>query len=384
MRKLINKPIPGPECFAKESDEATLAQAAVLLLMGQRLRGSHLLGEAASAPIGRATLWRSLRSDLETFPVPPLDVRKARVSTAHTRLQLNKLSPSNFAAIPGKQPAPRVPARILGNLAQQAYRSASHESAANLLEACLSHSNELVRVAAAASQFELATDVKPLMERLVLGLRSKDTLVRAVAATSLARIAPEHPALRPLTTRRRRSRTGRRARTGMLVHGTWARNEPWWQAGGDFHSYILGSVWSDLYSAPDRFEWSGGYSDVARSMAAQQLAGWIDGKNAAGIKLMTHSHGGSVAMLATQLSNKVGKLVLLSCPVHEDKYLPDFAHTPDVVSIRVKLDLVILADRGGQRFSVPGIRENVLPVWFDHSATHDPDCWRRYNVAGML
>jgi hypothetical protein len=45
---------------------------------------------------------------------------------------------------------------------------------------------------------------------------------------------------------------------------------------------------------------------------------------------------------------------------------------------------VILADHGGQRFRHPHIHENVLPMWFDHSATHEPNVWQTYNVPAML
>lgn len=55
-----------------------------------------------------------------------------------------------------------------------------------------------------------------------------------------------------------------------------------------------------------------------------------------------------------------------------------------VVSIRVCLDLVILADGGGQRFNDPRIEENVLPLWFDHSRTHDPGTWQEHNVPALL
>jgi hypothetical protein len=55
-----------------------------------------------------------------------------------------------------------------------------------------------------------------------------------------------------------------------------------------------------------------------------------------------------------------------------------------VVSIRVHLDLVILVDGGGQRFNPPQIEEHVLPIWFDHSATHDPANWQQYNVPAFL
>jgi hypothetical protein len=70
--------------------------------------------------------------------------------------------------------------------------------------------------------------------------------------------------------------------------------------------------------------------------------------------------------------------------VHVPKYLPDFGRTTKVVSIRVHLDLVILADLGGQRFRHPHIHENVLPIWFDHGASHNPEVWREHNVPAML
>ena len=89
-------------------------------------------------------------------------------------------------------------------------------------------------------------------------------------------------------------------------------------------------------------------------------------------------------MLANHAGTGVGRLVLLSCPVHWPKYTPDFSAVGKVVSVRVRLDLVILADRGGQRFHDSRIRENVLPIWFDHFATHDPGNWVTYGVPAML
>jgi hypothetical protein len=101
--------------------------------------------------------------------------------------------------------------------------------------------------------------------------------------------------------------------------------------------------------------------------------------------LFAHSHGGSVAMLASKHHGlALGELVLLSCPVHAHKYMPDFNSVTKVVSIRVHLDLVILADRGGQKFQHPQIHENVLPLWFDHSATHSPSVWQAHHVPAKL
>jgi pimeloyl-ACP methyl ester carboxylesterase len=169
----------------------------------------------------------------------------------------------------------------------------------------------------------------------------------------------------------------------LLIHGTWAANEQWWKPGGDFHSYLLNGIRPDLYSNPDAFSWSGAYSEAARAVAATELQAWLSGHGIQSPYLLTHSHGGSVAMLATQNGLNTGPLVLLSCPVHSI-YMPDFTRTGPVVSIRVKLDLVILADGGGQKFNDPRITEKILPIWFDHSSTHDPAVWRRYNLPSVI
>ena len=128
----------------------------------------------------------------------------------------------------------------------------------------------------------------------------------------------------------------------------------------------------------------GGYSDAARAEAGTELHDWVQQHNLDGLDLFTHSHGGNVAMLANHAGTNVGRMVLLSCPVHWPKYTPQFNAQEKVVSVRVHMDLVILADRGGQKFSDPRIQENVLPLWFDHFATHDPANWQKYNIPGMI
>jgi hypothetical protein len=170
----------------------------------------------------------------------------------------------------------------------------------------------------------------------------------------------------------------------MLVHGTFARTHEWWQPGGSFHGYLKNGARPDLYDASDRFDWSGGYSDAARDIGAHDLREWVEQRTLAGLDLLGHSHGANVTMQATKFGLNAGKLFLLSCPVHVHKYMPDFSRTTGVVSIRVHLDLVILADRGGQLFRHPQIEENVLPIWFDHGATHDPEVWQQHNVDALL
>jgi hypothetical protein len=251
------------------------------------------------------------------------------------------------------------------------------------MEACLRHPQPLVRAAAAISYFGLTSEPSRLIRILEDCTRNDDELVRAVAATGLARLAPESPRLLQLRRQPRRRRLGRSAHTSLLIHGTWAANEQWWKPGGNFHSYLLNGIRPDLYAGADAFSWSGIYSEAARAIAATELQGWLAGHGIQTPYLLTHSHGGSVAMLATQNGLNTGPLVLLSCPVHAI-YMPDFARTGRVVSIRVKLDLVILADGGGQKFTDPRITERVLPIWFDHSATHDPAVWQRYNLRSVI
>jgi pimeloyl-ACP methyl ester carboxylesterase len=274
--------------------------------------------------------------------------------------------------------------RPLAQMAERLYEEPTTETAAQLLEASLRSDDELVRVSAAASYFEISTQPQRLIKILADGTRSKDILVRDVAATALARIAPEHPSLRALTKSNPTKTKKKPSRTSLLVHGTFARSASWWQPGGDFHSFALASVRPDLYSAQDRFEWSGGYSDSARSIGATDLRNWVAARGLGGLDLFGHSHGANIAMLATQSGLTVGTLVLLSCPVHIPKYIADFTRVTRCVSVHVRMDLVVLADRGGQKFNHPNIEENVLPVWFDHAATHDPAVWRRHGVKARL
>lgn len=172
----------------------------------------------------------------------------------------------------------------------------------------------------------------------------------------------------------------------MLVHGTFARTETWWQPRPDynFHAYIKAEVRPDLYSASDRFEWTGGYSDEDREDGAHELAAWVAAHNEQGIVLLGYSHGANVMLRATHHGLRSEKLVLLSCPAHMPKYEPVWANVSEIVSVRVKADVVIMLDGGGQRFRDSRIRENVLNLWFSHPATHEPDVWRSEEVPSKI
>jgi hypothetical protein len=385
-------PIAGPDAFKDLGGvDHVRSQAATLLLIGSHLRGD-LVALRARAEASRATLGDMARKT--TDPVPPEDVQTLgfpSLALATGRLRpkrLNRLTGVRFAAIPPGAPRARdvgAVSKRVRSLARVFYREPTQETAGALVEISLRHPNELVRVAAAASHVDLTTEPTPALRVLERGVRSQDPLTRGVAANALAHVDPRNERLAPLLVGRRRRSSRRPSRTCLIVHGTWARAEPWWQPpAGDFWRYLHDNVDANLYGAQDRFDWSGGYSDVARSLGGGDLRAWGDAHNLQGLDVFTHSHGGSVAMHANHAGLRMGRLVLLSCPVHWPKYTPDFGAVTKVVSIHVHLDLVVLADRGGQRFNDARIEEIDFPVWFDHFATHDPAKWVTYGLPGRL
>ncbi|PYU53326.1 MAG: hypothetical protein DMG48_03595 [Acidobacteria bacterium] len=381
--QIVREPIAGPLSFARSDDAAILTQAAVLLAIGAQLRGDNKRFRVASGgPAASATI---PDEELKLLGLPPLGESLGRIDSAHNRQLL-------FSRYKLPIPSPAVltetvieDLNVFTGVAKTHFTEGSSKSAIDLMEICLRHRNELVRVSAAAAYSEHSSELDRLIRILDAGTHSTENLVRSIAATALTFAAPDNARLKEMQGIARQSGATGAGHTTMLIHGTWAQNSPWWQPGGDFHTYILQSVRPDLYSKQDRFGWSGGYSDAARALAASDLVTWVQNHKEQGLDLITHSHGGNIVFLATQNGLDMGELILLSCPVHVPKYQPDMAHIhKKVVSIRVHFDLVILADRGGQRFNFPGITENVLPIWFDHFATHNPDVWRQHNVPAMI
>jgi len=377
-------PIAGPEAFKDFEDPNHLhSQAATLLLIGSHLRGD--------VPAMQARIAATEPSRRAARPLPPEDINvlgfpRVRVSGDRFRTsELQRLTGvrSMAAVRPRAEEIRRAPLTI-DACAKSFYKDSNSETAAALLEASLRHPNQLVRVAAASSYVDVAADPKPAIRILEDGLSSTNLLTRDVAAYALAHVDPKNPRLLELLRARKVPSRRKPSRTSTIIHGTWASGSPWWQPNGDFWTYIHNNVDPNLYGAADRFGWTGGYSDAARADAGTTLHDWVQQHNLDGLDLFTHSHGGNVAMLANHAGTRVGKMVLLSCPVHWPKYTPEFTLTQKVVSIRVHLDLVILADRGGQRFSDPRIQEHVLPIWFDHFATHDKANWVKHNIPGML
>jgi len=278
MAEYVEQPIPGPEAFRQTGIAAVQSQAALLLLLGRQLRGDDQALEVRAAAADMSGVIEAVPADdLAQFPVPSLRPSRDRVGVALVEARLAERYGARIvrhATIPQERRGD-----VLGDVAQGLFESPQPVTAAQLMEASLRSPDELTRVAAAASYFELSTRPKRLLSVLLRGTRSKDTLVQTVAATALARVAPEHPRLRQMTRAKTGRSGGEASHSALLVHGTFARTHEWWQPGGSFHSYLKNGVRPDLYAAADRFEWSGGYSDAARDLGARDLRTWVEDRN---------------------------------------------------------------------------------------------------------
>ncbi len=361
-------PIPGPDAFAGRSRDAWLSQAAIVLSLGAAARGRPdrvdnptAIGLPADlAPLGRVEL---IPVEMAAAPLP-VDLQE---HLGNRRLRIPGATSVELATRLGDSPDP--------------------VTAAALVEANLHSESRLVRTAAAVAALDTTGPRDDVLDHLVEGASRGDPLTKDIGRIGVARVDPQHRVLRNLVGRPS-ALTGRDrpSHTAVLTHGTFGAPSQWWQPRGDFYTY-LDSLVPPLNMHDPSFRWSGLYSDGARQLAAQQLVAWIPDQNLQQPDFFAHSHGGTVANLATRAGLHFDRLVWLSWPVHE-QWFPDFANVDRIIDIRVQLDLVIIADLGGQTFTPPagqaGKVTSHVNGWFDHSLTHQPAYWDQHQLATAL
>jgi len=363
-------PIAGPEAFQSAGRDAELSQAAIVLSAGVAVGGrSDRIDrpEALGLPEGLRGIGRA-----EKFPV----------GEAAAALDLDLGTHLGDRAL-------RLPASASVELTRQLIERPAASTAAALVEANLHSDSVLVRTSAAVAALETTGAREDVLDRLVQGARSRDRLTREIGRIGVARVAPQHAVLRRLVLQPGPRPAPAGAAAGgvaVLTHGTFAANTRWWQPGGSLYGYLDALVPALNLHDPS-FRWSGQYSDGARQLAAQQLLDWTAGLGQQRPDVFAHSHGGTVAHLATRRGQQIDRLVLMSWPVHE-QWFPDFTKVRTVIDIRVHVDLVILADRGGQRFTAPAAsRATVVSHvhgWFNHGDTNDPGYWDRYGLPAAI
>jgi pimeloyl-ACP methyl ester carboxylesterase len=98
--------------------------------------------------------------------------------------------------------------------------------------------------------------------------------------------------------------------------------------------------------------------------------------------LFAHSYGGIIALKATTHGLLVNDLVLLSVPA--ESVPVEWRNIKRTVSLRIHMDLVLLAARRRQYFT-ENVDENYLPGWFWwHSDSHNPEIWHSEKCPEML
>lgn len=361
------EPVPAREAFEEASPDARQTQAALLLSIGAAVGG-----EPDHVPKHEQFSMPALAPMAHPAPIP-LE-RAARALDISTREYVDGFSG-------------RIPRDEASRLTQRLYENPEPDTAAALVEAGLHSDSRLVRTAAATAALDTTGAREDVMAQLVSSAKVSDIDTRELARTGLARAQPDHPLLdRYVINRPAVATRATPSNTAVLSHGTWAAKSRWWRPGGDFHDHLSG-ITPSLHMHDKSFPWSGAYSHLQRDLAAIDLAAWIDAQQLDRPDWFAHSHGATVANLATKKGVELGRLVFLSCPVH-DAWLPDLDRVDRVIDVRVRADLVIIADRGQQRLpsamrSHPKVTE-VRNGWFSHSSTHDPQYWDDHDIASRL
>lgn len=364
-------PIAGPEAFESAGEDAELSRAAIVLSAGAAV-GSRADQVDDLAALGLPQGIRAIGRD-----------RAFGVAEAAAPLDVDLRSHTEDREL-------RLPGAVSADLTRRLIDRPAAQTAAALVEANLHSESLLVRTCAAVAALETTGPRDDVLDVLVEGAGSRDQLTRDIARIGLARVAPRHPALRravptPATMRARSRAAATVIGDGVITHGTFSADTTWWRPGGDLYTYL--DARPEVRLNNPSFSWSGDYSDGARALAAQQLAEWTTNLGLGGVDLYAHSHGGTVAHLATRRGVRLDLLVLMSWPVHGE-WFPDFAMLRTVIDIRVKMDLVILADRGGQTFDVPpAVRPKVVSHvngWFRHSDPNQPGYWDEHGLVAVV
>ncbi|WP_271609951.1 MULTISPECIES: hypothetical protein [unclassified Bradyrhizobium] len=403
----ISDPMPCPEAFFREGLAAICSRAALLMALGLSLSPPEHgviadLDETAPFPIPSvAPVSESLDEELD---VRGIYRRFSRLGGLERQIEIEE---------------------TVRTLYREDRRREKQYLAVKLLALHLTDNEELLRVCATVSWLDVAFSGGPnrrstsdytnqLATLLKAARRSRDDVTRAIAMTALGRMSHlgnNSPTrlYRFLQANRedqqtfwlsigdfirrirQRAAAGRSEAETTIVHGTifsfvGSQIDKWWRPRtGDLHIFLTKQLpQAGLYSRSDYFRWSGGWSDPAREEAADRLVNWIVEHRFEGKNVIAHSHGSNVLIRAVE-KVKLGTIVLLSCPVQPRRYGINFQNVKRIVSIRVKWDLIIMADRGRQRFDDARIQEIILPIWFGrHGTTRRSSTWRDENLMRYL
>jgi pimeloyl-ACP methyl ester carboxylesterase len=359
------EPIDPREAFTVTAREDSVAASQAALLLAIR---AGVLG------------YVSTTEKLPEFPLPDVKALK-RVQHVKVADACQYLGVSERELQQEAEPALE---QEMTKAARDVYEKPSIEAAAALFEAAMRSPHPLVAVAGAAGARE-TTRLRPRIRKtLEDASRSKDRLTSRLALAAMSHIAPMEEIVAKKVVKQPKSRKRRRkSDTAVITHGTFAANAGWYRPGGDFYD-ALNVKRPDLHVHDRSFRWTGAYSDKARKADALLLKQWVPDQGLGVPDLFAHSHGGTVAHLATRQGVTLDRLVLMGWPVHE-KWFPDFTKVNRIIDVRVRMDLVVMADLGRQRFRTSQFNiEEHRNGWFDHGSTHESAYWDDHGLWGVI
>lgn len=115
----------------------------------------------------------------------------------------------------------------------------------------------------------------------------------------------------------------------ILIPGTFSKNSSWYKPGGKFYDYLKKSSEQNNKKLI-HFEWSTDNTHKARKQGGIELANLMaHSKPEDKFTLIGYSHGGNVAIIASQelknlgFKNKIESLFTVATPIDCNKYNPD-------------------------------------------------------------
>lgn len=301
---------------------ASSRAAQYLLIATSSLSGTAPQGDALDAPVVAPAAARATRPPTEPIDLPAAAALYAEVTTTGDPTSLARL--------------------LAGRL-----RAATPVEAA----------------AASVALHAMMPDHPGAVAALARLVRSADPLARAIAQTA-APAAPPAPTAAPAPPAPP-APTRSRAAVSTTVHGTFAMlgdtGTRWYIPGAPLHDHLEARVGRNLYDGPGFFTWSGQYSDPARRAAGDALVAWASAASDADALdvVYAHSHGGTVALNAASVGQRIRVLVLLHAPAVErmpGEWAAIRRAVDRVIVLRTRFDLVVLADTLASRLRPPRSR----------------------------
>lgn len=251
---------------------------------------------------------------------------------------------------------------------------------ARLLAGRLRDTTPVETAAAAVALHAMMPDHPGAVAALARLVRSADPLARAIAETAApaAAPAPGTPAPgtpAPTAAPAPPAPTRSRAAVSTTVHGTFAMlgdtGSRWYIPGAPLHDHLEARVGRNLYDGPGFFTWSGEYSDSARRAAGDALVAWTSAATDAGTLdvVYAHSHGGTVALNAASVGQRIRVLVLMHAPAVErmpGEWAAIRRAVDRVIVLRTRFDLVVLADTLASRLRPPRSRTTFAQTDLPH------------------